>query len=194
MGSLTSPSASGGQWTQLFLDTNAATDPNNSLAVVTMTTYAAAGLDLSQALGVEVMLEYAVAIAGTISEWILTLNETLQGAGALLVDQLPANSGAHHLTNNGYAKLRFMLQSAPIAGTTYIDGFQQDSVILVNSALTNMTAFGILGGGVNSAIPTRVAIDLTKAFTLQLTSQATGGGVGGIALNHLYTRYYRIGP
>jgi hypothetical protein len=194
MGDLTSPTPAG-QWTQLSLDTNAATSQNSSGGLVTMTSYAAAGIDVNQAIGMESMLEYLVtAGGGSISEWILTLNETVQLAAALLVEQAPLQTGTHDLTNNGYIKLRFTLQSAPVAGNAYIDGFAQDSVILTNGAVVTMRPFGLFTTGANSAISPAVALNLTEAFTLQLTAQPTGGGNANVSLKHLYTRYFRTGP
>ena len=195
MGDLTSPTPAG-QWTQLALDTNSASSQNSSAGLVTMTSYADAGQDVNQAIGMESMLEYVVVSGGgSIAEWILTLNETLQVAGALLTEQAPLQTGTHNLTNNGYIKLRFTLQAAPTPTSTYVDGFAQDSVILTNGSVTTMRPFGLQGSGVNSAIPCVVAgLNLTQAFTLQLTAQPTGGGNANVSLTHLYTRYFRVGP
>jgi hypothetical protein len=194
MGSLSVPAAAG-QWTQLFLDTNHTPClADGSSGTVTLTSYAAAGLDVNQGLGVEVMLGYVLLSGGTTATgtWALTLSETLQAVGTLLTDTLPHN-GTGGLVRTSYAKLRFTLQSALTPGTSYLEGYQQDALSRSGCSLqASMSAFGVVGGLVNaSPIP---AINLTLPFTLRLQAVSDGNGGSTVALENLYTRYYRIGP
>jgi len=157
-----------------------------------MTSYAAAGRDSNLALGTECMLGYVVTSSGNTGLWTVVLKETLQGVGTLLSDTLPHAGAISPLAKTAYAKLRFTLQGLPVAGNTYVEGYQQDAAAHTQTVAAGMTEFGFVGSSV--VAPPIAAINLTQPFTLEIAAQSNAGGAATVALTNFYTRYYRVGP
>ena len=187
--------AAAGQYIQLALDETPNSSPANVAGNTVMSShnFGAGVFDATQALLIEALFEYAIVsgVGGQTGLWTLSLQELTQIGGTIVTDKVPLNGG-FNLTQNGFCKLRFILQ--PDGAQTYVDGTLQDAITAANTgAGPGIRTFG------NSSLtpvvnPVATPLNMALAFQMEITAASAGAGSANVALTNLYTRYTKIGP